>query len=138
MQNNPQNQRNLTEFEIPAGLFEKVMRRIELEKKAQILRRYFIFTSVSFVAALILIFPAWRAFRSNIAQTGFNQYISLLFLDSKTVLANWQDYSLTLLESLPIINAILLLAAIFAILFTLKLIAKFGISLKAVSKLRVN
>jgi ABC-type phosphate/phosphonate transport system permease subunit len=108
----------------PNDLLGKIMKRINQEKKILTLKRRLVLLAAGLIGAIILFIPALRAVISGFAESGFAQYFSLLFSDAEIVLAYWQNYALSLLETLPVMSVILLLATIFAILELLKLLAK--------------
>ncbi|MFA5188789.1 MAG: hypothetical protein WC460_05495 [Patescibacteria group bacterium] len=110
--------------EPPNDLFGKIMERIGQEKKLQMLKRRIFILAASLFGALILFIPALKAVISGFVESGFAQYFSLLFSDAGIVLTYWQNYALSLLETLPVVNLILLLATILAILELLKLLVK--------------
>jgi cell division protein FtsL len=68
------------------------------------------------VSALGLVFATlW--FAASSASSGFSEMASLLTSDGGYVLQHWQNYSLSLLETLPVINAIMSLALLFCVLW---------------------
>jgi len=108
----------------PNELLGKIMKRIDQEKRLLTLRRRLFLFSTGLIGAIVLFIPALKGVISGFTQSGFSQYFSLLFSDAEIVLAYWQNYALSLLETLPIVNLILFLATVFAILELLKLLAK--------------
>lgn len=102
------------------------MLRIEGERQAAAMRRGFLISLTALVGVIVVMIPAWNTFRMDFVRSGFGQYLTLLFWDSKTVLVNWQDFGLSLLESLPVISTTALLAMVFVLLFTLRLVLKYG------------
>lgn len=102
------------------GLFEKVLTRIEAEKKRRAARARLGFVMGIFFASIISVIPVWNAFWVSIASSGFGQYLTLIFSDSKVVANNWQDFGLSLLESLPVMNVAGFLAVLLVLLLTMK------------------
>jgi hypothetical protein len=113
-------------IEIPPDLLNKVMSRIEREKNSQALRGRFILSLISLLPFLFIALPAWRSFQINIIQSGFGEYLALLFYDFKIVLANWQDFGLSLLESLPVVNMAAALTVLLGLSLTLKFVIRSG------------
>ncbi|PIT94033.1 hypothetical protein COU00_01050 [Candidatus Falkowbacteria bacterium CG10_big_fil_rev_8_21_14_0_10_43_11] len=111
---------------VPDGLFNKIILRIAVEQKLLILRRRFAGVALLLLLSLAGTVPAWQAFWSDITSSGFSQYLALLFYNLKIVAVNWQDFLLSLLETLPIISAAALLLAIMATLVALKFAVKYG------------
>jgi len=110
--------------EPPNDLLEKIMKRINQEKRLLTLKRRLFIFSTSLIGSIVLFIPALKGVISGFTQSGFVQYFSLLFSDAEIVLAYWQNYTFSLLETLPVVSLILLLATVIAILELLKLLAK--------------
>jgi len=108
----------------PDDLLGKIMKRISEEKRLLTLKRRLVIFSAGLIGAIVLFIPALKGVISGFAESGFTQYFSLLFSDAEIVLVYWQNYALSLLETLPVVNLILLLITVFAILELLKLLAK--------------
>ena len=106
----------------PPDLFEKIMRRIEQERKIILLKRKLAFYFVSFSGSLAALFPAFNAARAGFAESGFGSYFSLLFSDTGTVLTYSQNFGLSLLESLPIISLSFLCVALIWLFASLRFI----------------
>jgi hypothetical protein len=110
--------------EPPAGLFAKIMARIhEEERLLSMKRRLFLFSTTVLISAGALI-PVVNAFQTEFAQSGLFQFLSLLFSDLGSVAANWQDFGLAILESLPAMNMMALLINMFVLLWSLKHLAQ--------------
>lgn len=125
-------EKNISQFNFsqnlpaPNGLLDKIMLRIENEQTLRNSRRRFAGVALMLLLSAAGTVPAWQAFWSDIASSGFSQYLALLFYNLKAVAANWQDFAFSLLEILPIISAATLLAAIMATLLALKFAVKYG------------
>lgn len=106
--------------EPPVGLFNKIMARIhEEERLLSVKRRLIIFSTAVIISAGAFI-PIINAFQTEFAQSSIYQFLSLIFTDSGTVMAHWQDFSLALLESLPAVSTIGLLLTTLVFLWSLK------------------
>jgi len=110
--------------EPPVGLLAKILERINQEKRLLTLKRRLAIFSAGLIGAIILFIPALKGVIAGFAESGFTQYFSLLFSDAEIVLAYWQNYVFSLLETLPVVSLILFLAIILAILELLKLLVK--------------
>ncbi len=126
-------QSNIANSVVPAGLLEQIMLRIDAERKTIAMRRRFVLAAISFLAFSASAIPVWKYFQTNITQSGFSQYLTLIFYDFKIVTANWQDYTLSLLESLPVISTVALLAVILALLAALKVMVQYSKSFFSIS-----
>lgn len=107
----------------PADLLGRVVARLAREKRINSFRRllFFSFSSAVSLAGIILLF---RSVASSLLESGFWRFFSLLFSDFSVVMANWQNFFGSLLESLPIINLILVLALLAVFLESMKLMTK--------------
>jgi len=114
------------EITVPPDLFDKIMSGIEQERNNLTSRRRFLFSLISFLPFLFIAFPVWRSFQINIIQSGISEYLALLVYDFKIVLVNWQDFSLSLLESLPATSMAAALTVLLGIFITLRLVIKYG------------
>ena len=72
------------------------------------------------MASLAALVPAFQYAAEELSQSGFSTYFLLLFSDSRIVLANWQSFGLSLMESLPMVEITIMLSAMFVFLFSLK------------------
>lgn len=117
-------------------LFLKVMSSIKNERRRLAMCRRFVLASITCMAALLALYPVWNAFHAEFLSSGFSQFLSLLFWDTRSVLDNWQDYLLSLLESFPIVNAAVLLAVIWSFLVSLKFIFQYSKSLSPARRLK--
>lgn len=88
-------------------LFEKIMLRIGVEKKAISIKRKIVIFSVMLAVSFAGLIPAVKAAYSGFATSGFTQLFSLIFSDTTIVMSYWQNFALSLLETLPI-NGIML------------------------------
>lgn len=109
-----------TGIEIPQNLLQKILSRIDTEQRLQRARRRLCLAVSMLLPAIFFSVSAWQSFQSELYTSGFFQYVRLLFSDSFAVFTDWQDYSLSLVESFPIANAIELFGIIFIILTSLK------------------
>ena len=100
----------------PQGLSNMVIMRL---RKTAIMRLL-----VGFFAAgplLISSIFAWKGVVIEMAETGFGEYVSLLATDLHAVLLHWQEFTLSLLESFPLLSMITLTMVLFGWLYILKL-----------------
>lgn len=105
-------------------LFNKVMCRINIERKILIVRRKVAIFSAIFVVITAVLALVFRITQAEFADSGFFVFLSLLFSDAGTVMAYWQNFSLSLLETIPVTSLIIFLAAVIIFLESLKLLAK--------------
>jgi len=129
---------NSFDSELPPGLFDKVMLRIEREEKISAVKRRLAGFSVIFIAALAISLPLWLDLFTELNQSGFIQYLMLPFYDLRAVAVSWQDFSLSLLETLPMIILTFSLSGLFVLLFSLRLMAKYFQIFKNLTKSQFN
>lgn len=106
--------------EPPAGLRWKIIQRIALEENIAASRRktaFFFALLTSFIAAL---FPFLQMAKHESVESGFFDYISLLFSNFGGTMESWRSFGLGLLESLPATSLSAFLLVLFAGLFSLK------------------
>lgn len=106
----------------PAHLFEKIMVRIHKEENRRLRFRIFAF-SVGLLGSLVALIPSFQYLQVNFSESGFVTFLTLVFSDLKIVIANWQNFSLALLESLPIMSTVSFLAVILIFLGSIKYLA---------------
>lgn len=104
----------LEKKEPPVRLLGKIVSTIRLEREKIEKRKFF--AGIAFFAVSIFTFiPAIKYFISEITQSGFSEYFSLLFSDAGTISMYWKEFGLVLLESMPIFA----IACVLAVFFTL-------------------
>ena len=111
---------------VPPDLFSRVMSAIAGERARLKAIRNFVFASLICIGALVSTLFVWNGFMRELASSGFGQYASLIFMDYKAVLANWQDYGMSLLESFPVVNAAELIGEAVIVMILIKLIIAYA------------
>jgi hypothetical protein len=98
-------------IEPPKGLEEQIINRISIEEKRLARIRIFVFGGSSVVS---FGFSLWAVIylANSIKETGFWQYLSLIFSENGAIFAYWRELSLSLAESLPIVGFITFFIAI--------------------------
>lgn len=110
--------------EPPVGLLGRIMLRIDEEERLMSIKRRLVLFSSSFVVSAIAFIPVIGTIRAEFAQSEFYQFFSLLFSDGGLVMQYWQDFSLALLESVPVISIVMLLGTSLVFLWSLKHLAR--------------
>ncbi|MDO8600802.1 MAG: hypothetical protein Q7R73_04360 [bacterium] len=106
--------------ELPADLFERIIARIHEEERLLSLKKRLILFSTTIFVSVGGFIPVVSILRQEFAQSGFLQFLSLMFSDFGAVMANWQDFGLALLESLPIMGMAAFLLTILVFFWSLK------------------
>jgi len=108
----------------PDVLFEKILNRIHQEQHLIVVRRKILFFSIGSFVSVIAAIPAFKILLSEFIESGFEKYFSLLFSDTKIVMSIWQNFTVSLLETLPVLNLIIFSLIVLAFLQMLRLTAK--------------
>jgi hypothetical protein len=97
-------------------LFQKIMSGIhEKSNKSVLIKKITIF-SVSLIGSLSALISALILLGARFSESGFYQYISLMFSDFRIIASNWQDYAISLLQALPAFSiALVLISALWLI-----------------------
>ena len=106
--------------EPPPYLLDKIMAGIRHEQGSLKIKVRFVlslFAAVTMAAAFV---PVWNSLQNEAAKSGFMQFVSLLFSDLNSVLVYWQEYGMSLLESIPFASLTGFLGIIFVLLFALR------------------
>ncbi len=95
-------------------LFNKIINKIELEKQLEKLIPKLWAAFVLFLIGVATLILAVNFASSAFAQSPAAKYLSLIFTDFRAVLDNWQDYTFSILESLPLSQVAVLLSGLLA------------------------
>ena len=112
------------QLEPSPGLLDGIMLRINEVRRLKKARIRAAFFGTVFLAALIALVPAWQEFYAEFTQSGFLQFISLLFSDAGVIASYWQELLISLAESLPVFGISAILASVFGILISLKFLTR--------------
>jgi hypothetical protein len=104
----------------PEGLLDAIMLRIEHRHRRRLYVRVALVGSLMLAAAAALV-PAWNFLASEAARSGFAAFVSLVFSDFSVVLTYWNDFALSLLDSLPVYGFVAVLGSLLV----------FGISIRS-------
>ncbi len=113
------------QVEVPNGLLAKVLNRITKEKTKLTERRKFWFGVALGGLAVVASFWVWARFWAAISESGFIEYAGLAVSDFKILAVSWQDFALSLLESLPVVNFITSAGMLILVLLLVRFIAKY-------------
>ena len=129
---------HLKKVEPVPELFGQIMDRIHKEQNLAVIQRRFIFFSMGLAISIAAFIPAFKMVRAGFIESGFAEYFLLLFSDSEIIAVHWQDYVLSLLESLPVMSLIIFSAVTLLFLESLKLLAKDITTILSSKKLTAN
>lgn len=103
-----------------ASLYGRIRSRIELEQRKTSVYARIVFFGVVACGGAIALVPALRELYAEFTQSGFAQFITLLFSDTGTIAMYWQDFLMSLAESLPAVGIAGVAMSVFAILLPLR------------------
>jgi len=107
-------------IEPPEGLLEKIMTRIDKEKRLLAVRRRIIVFSVLLASSILLANPAVKILASEAGESGFFQFFSLIFTDTGIIFTSLRYFSMALLETAPVIGFMAVLSVALVFLWALK------------------
>ena len=110
--------------ELPHGLADKVINRLHQERRLMIIRQRIIIWGITTASSALVLIPTFRMLQVNLIDSGFLQFFSLLFSDSKVILSYWDAFAWSLLEALPVMSLVLFLAILGIFLKSLSVLTK--------------
>ena len=126
------NNYQLNLIEPPGGLLQRIMARIQYERRLMSLKKRIIIFSLTLIISLAAVIFISKMTMSVATASGYTSFFSLIFSDLRIVLINWQSYGLSLLESFPVLGATGVLVAILILMESLKyLVEDLGLLLTA-------
>lgn len=118
-----------------ACLFELIWLAIQKQKQLAVIKRRLVLSIILSAITGIGFVPLAKLTRTGFSTSGFWQFFSLIFSDFSAVIYSWQNYLISLLETLPVTNLILLLAVFLIFLEMLKFLVK---NIKNINFLRLS
>ncbi|MFA5961835.1 MAG: hypothetical protein WC848_04095 [Parcubacteria group bacterium] len=109
--------KKICEMNPPVNLAGFVFSRIKKEKTRRA-KRQLVFSYVGLGSSLLLAMLAGIFFGQAFFQSEFWVMLSLAFSDVAVVLANWDTFLLSLLETFPVVHAIIFLVPVFILLIS--------------------
>lgn len=107
--------------ELPAGLFDRIIFAIKREQELQNTKKL-AFEFLALLAVSLIAAPfSWSFFSGQMVESGVLEFISIAMNDLGVFLVFWQDFSLAIAESLPIIGITLFTINMVLAVFTLRL-----------------
>lgn len=104
-----------------AGLFDRIILAIKREQELRHTRKLLFSFLFLLVVSLVATPLSWTMLVSQVENSGILYFISTAISDFRTFLALWQDFSLAILESLPIVGIAAFTISIGIAFFTLRL-----------------
>jgi hypothetical protein len=98
----------LDQFAPPQGLSKIITRELDIADAKSMKRRVVGFSTLFFVC-LILVIPSIIYLNRDLHTSGFTSFFSLLFSDTSLLFSHLKEFSLSLLEALPIVSLVVFL-----------------------------
>jgi len=112
---------HLKPAEPPAGLFDRIILAIKREQELRHTKRLVFGFAGLLVISFIAIPFSWTMLVNQIEGSGISYFVSTAVSDFGTFFLLWQDFSLAILESLPLTGMIAFAVSLGITVFTLRL-----------------
>lgn len=113
----------LRDLEPPADLFSAVLLRVAYARRRAAFFRLAARGSVIVASAMVAV-PVLRYASAEFYASGFFSYLSLVFSDVPAATQYWRELSLSLIESLPSLAILMVIAIGLALFWALRRIAR--------------
>ena len=107
--------------EPPTGLLGRIMLAISREQELQNTRKLAFGFLALLVISLIATPFSWLLFSEQMTESGILQFISIAISDLGIFFIFWQDFSLAIAESLPVMGITIFVLNMILVVFTLRL-----------------
>lgn len=104
---------------VPTGLSRVINARIEREQRRGARVRIAVFAPLALLSGVAVIF-SFQYLVQELSRSGISEYFSVLLSDGGVALAYWKEFSLSVVEQLPVLGGALFLGAVLALLSSLK------------------
>ena len=110
-------------YEDNIHLADNIWLKIALRNKLIARIKIWVFSSIG-LASLLGLIPAFKVLSNDLMESGFYEYLSLIFSNSNSIASYWRELSLSLAESLPTASIALSLSLILIFFLSLKFTTK--------------
>ena len=110
-------------YEDNIHLADNIWLKIALRNKLIARIKIWVFSSIG-LASLLGLIPAFKVLSNDLMESGFYEYLSLIFSNSNSIASHWRELSLSLAESLPTASIALSLSLILIFFLSLKFTTK--------------
>lgn len=107
--------------EPPAGLFDRIILAIQREQELRNTKRLAFGFLVLLVISLTAAPFSWSLFSEQMTESGVLQFMSIAINDLGIFFAFWQDFSLAIAESLPVMGLTVFTINMILAVFTIRL-----------------
>lgn len=95
----------LDQIAVPQGLSKMITRELDVADARSMKHRVLGFSAL-FLVCLILVVPAFMYLDRDAQTTGFTSFFSLIFSDWSLFFSHLREFSLSLLEALPVVSLV--------------------------------
>ena len=113
--------KELQDPEPPPGLFDRIILAIKREEKLQQTKRLLVGFLFLLIISTITTPLSFKFLITQVKNSGILYFVSAAISDFGIFLALWQDFSLAILESLPVMAIVFFLVSLILFLFTIRL-----------------
>ncbi len=119
MQNDSKNVfAHIARKEPSSALYNRIIARIEREERKTGAYARIVFFGVAALVSVAAFVPAAQELYAEFSQSGFIQFLSLLFSDTGVIALYWQDFLMSLAETLPVFGIMGVAASMFVMLLS--------------------
>lgn len=104
---------------VPQGLKDSIFLRINREERRTSIIKLAVFVPLALLSGVAVV-ASFQYLMNQTAQSGFSEYIAILFSDGGTLLSYWKEFLLSVAERAPIIGTALFLGAILTLMGSIK------------------
>lgn len=112
---------HLTPPEPPAGLFDRIILAIKREQELRNTKRLVFGFLALLVVSLTTVPFSWGLVAGQMQDSGVIQFVQVALRDIGTFLASWQEFSLAIAESLPVMGIAIFTINMILAVFTIRL-----------------
>ncbi len=112
---------NLTPPEPPVGLFDRIVLAIKREQELRNTKRLVFGFLALLLVSLTTVPFSWTLVAGQMQDSGVIQFVQVALSDFGTLFASWQDFSLAIAESLPVMSIAIFTINMILAVFTIRL-----------------
>ncbi|MBI3335019.1 MAG: hypothetical protein HY001_00780 [Candidatus Portnoybacteria bacterium] len=115
---------HLTPPDPPEDLLKNILHRIGEEKRIFVLKRRIVILWAGCFGSAAAFVPVFHLLKVQLVESGFFHFASLFASDPYAVTAFWDEFILSMLESLPVASVAILLSPVFIFLGSFRYLAR--------------
>jgi len=122
----------------PKRLFRVIIKRLKIEKNLKLFKEKFSVFSALLAISIILVAAAILLFNYDLKDSESVSLISLLFLNTRIIIAHFQYFAMAVLESMPIMSIIIFIVSITLVMIFLRFLVQYYDRILTLHKLIKN